>query len=113
MGRNRASSSAANRRRTPGERLRAVRLVHDLSLRDVHHESAKLAKRLRNDDFLLPPSRLHEIEARDVIPSIHRLYTLARIYGHNVTEFLRWYGIPEQDTFTSPTLSAHPSSAHI
>lgn len=113
MGRSRTSSSAANRRCTPGERLRALRLVHDLSLRDIHHESVKLAKRLRNDEFLLPPSRLHEIETRNVIPSIHRLYTLARIYGHDVTEFLRWYGIPQENEFSSAHSPAHPSSAHL
>jgi hypothetical protein len=110
MGRRRASSSAPNRKCTPGERLRAVRLVLDLSFRDVYSESIKLARRLRNEDFVLPPSRLHEIESRDVIPSIHRLYTLAWTYGHDVTELLRWYGIPEQDTFPSPA-SAHHSSA--
>lgn len=109
----RIRSSAANRRRTPGERLRAVRLVCDLSLRDVHHQSAKLSKRLRNEDFLLPPSRLHEIEARNVTPSIHRLYTLAWIYGHDVTEFLCWYGIPQQNSFATSSSTADHSSAQV
>ena len=113
MGRNRATSSAANRRRTPGERLRALRLVHDLSLRDVHHESVKIAKRLRNDDFLLPYTRLHEIEIQNVTPSIHRLYTLATIYGHDVTEFLGWYGIPQEDEFNSAHSAANHSSVHL
>src|SRR5579884_299314 len=91
-------SSAANRRCTPGERLRAVRLVRGMSLRDVHQASLRLAKRLRNEEFSLPPSRLHEIEARRVIPSIHRVYTLASIYGYEVAEFLDWYGIPQKST---------------
>jgi transcriptional regulator with XRE-family HTH domain len=96
MGRPQASS-AANRRCTPGERLRALRTVCGLSLRDVHQASIRLSKRLRNEDFLLPPSRLHEIEARSVVPSIHRIYTLARIYGYDVMQFLDWYGIPQQN----------------
>jgi transcriptional regulator with XRE-family HTH domain len=91
------ASSAANRRYTPGERLRAVRLVRGMSLRDVHRASTTIAKRLLKEDFLLPPSRLHEIEARNVVPSIHRLYTMASIYGYEVTEFLDWYGIPQQN----------------
>lgn len=99
MGRFRSQpSSAANRKRTPGERLRAARLVRGMSLRDVHQASVTLAKRLRNDEFSLPPSRLHEIEARNVVPSIHRLYTLSAIYGYDVVEFLDWYGIPQQTT---------------
>ena len=87
--------SAPNRRPSPGERLRAVRLVLGLTLRDVEQASGKLSKRLRNSEFLLPASRLHEFETRGVIPGIHRLYTLAAVYGHKITEFLTWYGIPE------------------
>ncbi len=98
MGRIRSQlSSAANRRCTPGERLRAARLVRGMSLRDVYQASVSLAKRMRNEEFLIPPSRLHEIEARSVVPSIHRLYTLASTYGHELAEFLDWYGIPERN----------------
>lgn len=74
--------------------MRALRLVLGLTLRDVHRASLNLSKRLRNSEFSLPPSRLHEFETRNVIPSIHRLYTLARVYGHEIAKFLDWYGIP-------------------
>jgi len=76
--------------------LRALRLVLGLSLRDVHQASIALSKRLRNSEFLLPASRLHEFETRSVVPSIHRLYTLASIYGYEITELLGWYGIPQR-----------------
>lgn len=85
---------APNRRRGPGERLRAVRVVLGLTLRDVHRASVPLSKDLRNSKFQVPISRLHEFETRNVVPSIHRLYTLASIYGHEITELLGWYGIP-------------------
>jgi len=75
--------------------LRALRLVRGLTLRDVHQASVVVSKRLRNPEFLLPASRLHEFETRDVVPSIHRLYTLATVYGYEITEFLDWYGIPQ------------------
>lgn len=91
-------TSAPNRRCAPGERLRAVRLVLDLSLRDVYQFSVRLARRLRNPEFVLPPSRLHEFETRNVVPSIHRLYTLACAYEYVMAEFLAWYGIPETKT---------------
>src|SRR5713226_2081456 len=68
---------ATNRRCSPGDRLRALRLLLGLTLRDIHQESISLSKSLRNPEFLLPPSRLHEFETKSVIPSIHRLYTLA------------------------------------
>jgi len=88
--------SAPNRRREPGERLRALRLVRGLTLRDVHHSSKAISKTLRSSEFLLPASRLHEFETRNVVPSIHRLYTLASIYGYEISEFLSWYGIPRR-----------------
>lgn len=92
------TTSAPNRRCAPGERLRAVRVVLGLSLRDVYHFSVDLAKTLRNPEFLLPSSRLHEFETRNVIPSIHRLYTLACAYQYDMVEFLNWYGIPRTRT---------------
>jgi len=92
-----------NRRRRPGERLRALRLVLGFSLRDVHQASVELSKRLRSSEFLLPASRLHEFETRDVVPSIHRLHTLATVYGREITEFLHWYGIPPRERQTEST----------
>jgi transcriptional regulator with XRE-family HTH domain len=90
------SRLAPNRRRGPGERLRALRLVLGMSLREVHQASIALSKRLRNSEFLLPASRLHEFETRSVVPSIHRLYTLASVYGYEITDLLGWYGIPQR-----------------
>jgi transcriptional regulator with XRE-family HTH domain len=96
MGRIASQSTAApNRRRGPGERLRALRLVVGFSLRDVHRQSIAISRRLQNRGFLLPASRLHEIETRDVIPSVHRLYTLACVYGCRLNEILHWYGVPQ------------------
>jgi len=88
-------SSAPNRRRGPGERLRALRLVLGLTLRDVHQASIALSKKLRNSEFQVPASRLHEFETRNVVPSVHRLYTLAATYGYEMTTLLAWYGIPQ------------------
>jgi hypothetical protein len=65
-----------------------------MSLRDVHQTSLKLARKLRNKRFVLPPSRLHQIEIKNSIPSIHRLYTLAYSYGCEMRELARWYGVP-------------------
>ena len=98
-------SLAPNRRHAPGERLRALRVVHGLTLRDVHQASIGLSKKLRNSQFLLPPSRLHEFETRNVIPSIHRLYTLACIYGREMAELFDWYGIPRRRLRHRPSLS--------
>jgi transcriptional regulator with XRE-family HTH domain len=80
----------------PGQHLRARRLSLDLTLRDVHTASLSLARELRNPAFVIPPSRLHEIETKKITPSIHRLYTLARVYECRLNELLWLYGIPSR-----------------
>ena len=82
-------------RSNPGRRLRRTRCALGMSLRDVHAASLKLARRLRNRRFILPPSRLHDIELKNSVPSIHRLYTLAQIYGCTMKELSGWYGVPD------------------
>ena len=85
------------RRSCPGDRLRATRLALGLTLRDiVHTASVKLARSLRNRRFILPASRLHDFEVKNTIPSLHRLYTLAHVYGCNVKDLLGWYGVPRR-----------------
>src|ERR1700674_5345210 len=80
----------------PGQHLRARRLSLNLTLRDVHRASVRLARELRNPAFVVPPSRSHDIEKKTIIPSIHRLYTLARVYKCRLDELLSLYGIPRR-----------------
>jgi hypothetical protein len=82
------------KRRLPGERLRMRRLALGFTLREVHEASIALAMKLRNREFILPASRLHEFEVKGVVPSIYRLYTLSWMYGCKIRELLKWYGIP-------------------
>lgn len=86
----------AKTRYNPGKRLRATRWESGFSLRDVHRASIRLADRLGNPKFILPPSRLHNIELKNSIPSIHRIYTLARVYGRDIRELWSWYGVPKR-----------------
>jgi len=78
----------------PGAELRAIRQQLRWSLREVHAASVALAKKHRQPAFVIPPSRLHNIESKNKIPSIHRLYALALIYGRTLKEILSLYGIP-------------------
>ena len=79
---------------TPGDHLRALRKQRGLTLRDVYHSSLEIAKEFREPAFVIPPSRLHDIETRAIVPSIHRLYTLARLYKCSLEKILSLYGIP-------------------
>ena len=88
----------ANRRRerqtNSGAELRAIRQELGWSMREVHRATVALAKKHRQPAFVIPPSRLHDIERKNKIPSIHRLYALALSYGRTLNELLSLYGIP-------------------
>ena len=84
--------------RRTGTELRAIRQQLGWSMREVHAASVALAKKHRQPAFVIPPSRLHDIESKNKIPTIHRLYALARIYGRSLNELLSLYGIPKTES---------------
>ena len=73
---------------TGGQRLRVLRESLGYTMRDVETGSLQVSRRLGNDEFAIPPSRLSDIETKGVIPSIFRLYTLAAIYRSDYRELL-------------------------
>ena len=82
------------RQASSGAELRAIRQQLGWSMREVHSASLALAKKHRQPAFVIAPSRVQGIESKNKIPSIHRLYALARIYGRSLKEILSLYGIP-------------------
>jgi transcriptional regulator with XRE-family HTH domain len=78
---------------TGGQKLRALREALGYTMRDVETGSLQVSRRLGNDEFAIPPSRLSDIETKGVVPSIFRLYTLAAIYRCGYHELLSWYGV--------------------
>ena len=83
----------------PGLRLRQARERLGLTYRDVESASYELAAKRGRSEFILHISRLADIENRDVVPGVHKLYTLAAIYRLNPHDILRWYDIPIEECF--------------
>jgi len=83
----------------PGLCLRQARERLGLTYRDVERASFELASKRGRPEFILHISRLADIENRGVIPSLHKLYTLAAIYRLNPLEILRWYDVPFEEFF--------------
>jgi len=77
-----------------GEKLRRVRERLKLTYRDVVEASQQIAHLRGSAEFLIPLSRLADIENGGRVPSIFRLYTLSAIYRQDFHEVLRWYGVP-------------------
>lgn len=78
----------------PGEKLRKIRERLKLTYRDVEQASQDLARRRGSTEFLIPLSRLADIENAGKVPSLFRLYTLCVVYRLDFQDVLRWYGIP-------------------
>lgn len=76
-----------------GKSLRTLREKLGLTMRDVEEYSAQIAEKHRNEEYLIPPSRLSDIETKGIVPSIYRLYTLSVLYRREFWELLSWFGV--------------------
>lgn len=83
----------------PGLRLRQVRERLGLTYRDVERASYELAARRGRPEFILHISRLADIENRNVVPGLHKLYTIAVIYHLKAAQIYEWYEVPLNDSF--------------
>ena len=86
------------RQANAGAELRAIRRQLGLSSRDVYAASLDIAEQCRQPAFEIPPSGLHNIESKNMIPSIHRLHALALIYRRTMNELLSLYGIEPSES---------------
>jgi hypothetical protein len=77
----------------PGQKLRRIRERLSLRVRDVEQASLKIADKYHNDDFAVLINRISEIENRNLVPTLHKLYSLCAIYRLDFQEVLGWYGI--------------------
>ena len=83
----------------PGLRLRQAREKLGLTYRDVERASFELASKRGRPEFILHISRLADIENHEVVPTLHKLYTLAVIYHLDPREIFRWYEVPLDESF--------------
>jgi len=82
----------------PGLRLRRIREAQGLTYRDVEKASYEIAVKRGRPDFILHISRLADIENRNVVPSLHKLYSLATILHLDPLEISSWHEAPFQQT---------------
>jgi len=79
-----------------GEKLKRTRERLKLTFRDVEQASQQLAAVRGSPEFLIPISRLADIENGGKVPSIFRLYTLCAVYRLDLEDVLAWYGVPSE-----------------
>jgi transcriptional regulator with XRE-family HTH domain len=96
----------------PGLCLRQVRERLGLTYRDVERSSFELAAQRGRSEYILHISRLADIENRGVIPSLHKIYTLAVVYHLNPLDIFRWYEVP-LDEFFGDSAGFHAPRSHL
>jgi len=94
----------------PGLRLRQVRERLGLTYRDVETASYELAQLRGRREFMLHISRLADIENRNVVPSLHKLYALAVLYHLNPLELFGWFDVPLEECFEDGANFAVPQT---
>lgn len=92
--------------------LRKIRDRLGLTMRDVENASIRIAQNRGSEEYLIPPSRLSDIETKGVVPSIFRLYSLAAIYRKPLRFLLQFYGI-DLNGISSQWESSQPAHSHL
>jgi len=92
--------------------LRKIRDSLGLTMRDVENASLIVAQNHDSMEYLIPPSRLSDIETKGVVPSVYRFYCLAAIYHKPARELLRLYGIDLEGTRADWDAS-RPAKSHL
>ena len=96
----------------PRLRLRQTRESLGLTYRDVEKASYQIAVKRGRPDFILHISRLADIENRNVVPSLHKLYSLAAILHPDPLEITSWYEAPFRQAFHDGA-SFPPPQTHL
>jgi transcriptional regulator with XRE-family HTH domain len=91
-----------------GKRLRAERERLGLSLRDVETLSHSIAERRQSSDYQIARTSLADIENGKCAPSLHRLYTLSVIYGHDYDRLAILCGVPVSEALNEHRTLALP-----
>ena len=76
-----------------GKRLRAVRKLLRLSMREVEHLSREIALKQNAPDYFISRNWLGDIEAGKLKPNIYRLKSLSLIYRLGLDELLSFFGV--------------------
>lgn len=80
-----------------GDRLRELRHRLAITIREVEDYSRRIAEAEANDDYFISNAWLTQLENRESVPSIYKLYSLSVIYRVKFTDLFMLFGIdPEK-----------------
>jgi transcriptional regulator with XRE-family HTH domain len=77
----------------PGEQLRELRNRLGVTTREVEEFSRTIAEDCQNEEFYISNAWLTQLENKNSIPSIYKLYSLSVIYRTRFNDLLLMFGI--------------------
>ncbi len=81
-----------------GEQLRELRSRLGITTRDVEEFSRAIAEDRHNEEFYISNAWLTQLENKNSIPSIYKLYSLSVVYRTRFPDLLKVFGIDLNDT---------------
>ncbi|MGH9737423.1 MAG: hypothetical protein ACRD4X_02410 [Candidatus Acidiferrales bacterium] len=81
-----------------GEQLRELRNRLGVTTREVEEFSRAIAEDRNNEEFYISNAWLTQLENKNSIPSIYKLYSLSVIYRARFSDLLKIFGIDLNDT---------------
>ncbi|MGA7190626.1 MAG: helix-turn-helix transcriptional regulator [Candidatus Acidiferrales bacterium] len=82
----------------PGDQLREIRNRLGVTTREVEELSRKIAVESANEEFCISNAWLTQLENKNSVPSIYKLFSLSVIYRIKFTQLLTLFGISLADT---------------
>jgi transcriptional regulator with XRE-family HTH domain len=95
-----------------GRRLREIRQALELTTRDVDERSRAIATERESRLYIVSHGRLVQIEGGKTVPGIHKLFSLAAIYGVPLSDLLSQYQI-DADDITAYHLRNGRTTTHL
>ncbi|MGA8144005.1 MAG: helix-turn-helix transcriptional regulator [Candidatus Acidiferrales bacterium] len=83
---------------SPGDQLRELRNRLGITTREVEEFSRRLAENSGNEEFYISNAWLTQLENRDSVPSIYKLFSLSVIYRSRFVDLLAIFGIDLGDS---------------
>ena len=96
----------------PGERLKGIRTRLGITTREVEEQSRSIAEAEGNDEFYLSNAWLTQIENKQSVPSIYKLYSVAVIYRIKFTELLKLFSV-DLDNIAKYQLESGLQQTHL
>jgi len=96
-----------------GAKLREIRVRLGLSVRDVERLSIELAKNRHNPYLSFSRTWITDIENGRFVPGSFKMASLAEIYGMDLVEIHKLYGVPPGGDITKERPVFRPPKTHL